>query len=137
MTEHAKAMVLASFAADSLALGPHGIYDTKLIRQKFGRPEDFPAGTARVIPERNVHVVSKKEGLAAVSLICTHLGCIVGKTEEGYDCPCHGSKFGQAGEIISGPAPRGLRWLEVSLAADGSLVVDARREVPPGTFHRA
>ena len=106
-------------------------------RFRIGRPEDFPAGTARVIPERNVHVVSKKEGLAAVSLICTHLGCIVGKTEEGYDCPCHGSKFGQAGEIISGPAPRGLRWLEVSLAADGSLVVDARREVPPGTFHRA
>ena len=37
MQAHAKAMVLASFAADSLALGAHWIYDTKKIEQQFGR----------------------------------------------------------------------------------------------------
>lgn len=105
-------------------------------RFRIGRPDEFPPGTSRVLVERNVRVVSKKEGVAAVSLICTHLGCIVSKTEAGYACPCHGSVFDEDGEVSGGPAPRGLRWLEVSLAADGSLAVDANREVPPGTFYR-
>jgi len=39
MQAHAKAMVLASFAADSLALGIHWIYDTALIDRQFGRIE--------------------------------------------------------------------------------------------------
>lgn len=37
MTTQAQAMVLASFAADSLALAPHWIYDTNVIDQEFGR----------------------------------------------------------------------------------------------------
>ena len=41
MTTHAKAMVLASFAADALALGAHWIYDTNLIDEKIGRPDRF------------------------------------------------------------------------------------------------
>jgi len=69
-----------------------------------------------------------------VSLICTHLGCVASRGEDGFHCPCHGSKFGTDGEVLGGPAPRGLRWLEVSRAADGNLVVDMRREVSPGTW---
>ncbi|WP_310600083.1 ADP-ribosylglycohydrolase family protein [Desulfobulbus sp.] len=37
MTSQAKAMVLASFVADSLALGAHWIYDTAEIDRKIGR----------------------------------------------------------------------------------------------------
>jgi ADP-ribosylglycohydrolase len=37
MTTQATAMVLASFAADSLALGAHWIYDTAEIDRRFGR----------------------------------------------------------------------------------------------------
>jgi len=39
MKDKAEAMVVASFAADSLALGAHWIYDTTLIEKKFGRVE--------------------------------------------------------------------------------------------------
>ncbi len=39
MQDKAEAMVLASFAADSLALGAHWIYDTGEIDRKFGRVE--------------------------------------------------------------------------------------------------
>ncbi len=39
MNDHATAMVLASFAADSLALGAHWIYDTKQIDTQIGRVE--------------------------------------------------------------------------------------------------
>ena len=41
MKEKASAMVLASFAADALALGAHWIYDTSAIDRKFGRVERF------------------------------------------------------------------------------------------------
>ena len=41
MKEYAKAMVLASFAADALALGAHWIYDTDQIAATFKRVETF------------------------------------------------------------------------------------------------
>lgn len=37
MQAHAQSMVLASFAADSFALGTHWIYDTTKIDKQFGR----------------------------------------------------------------------------------------------------
>lgn len=104
-------------------------------RFRVGHPEEFPPGTKRALPKHKVQIRSEEKGIAAVSLVCTHLGCIVAPSETGYDCPCHGSKFGHEGEVIQGPAPVGLRWLEVSQAAEGSLVVDASREVPEGTFY--
>ncbi len=104
---------------------------------RIGRPEEFPPGTVRMIPERNVRVVATAGGVAAMSLVCTHLGCIVGESREGFLCPCHGSRFGPAGEVLGGPAPRALRWLAISRAADGGLLVNADREVPPGTFTAA
>ena len=37
MKKNSKNMIFSSFAADSLALGVHWIYDTEIIRSKFGR----------------------------------------------------------------------------------------------------
>jgi ADP-ribosylglycohydrolase len=56
MKETAKAMVLASFAADSLALGVHWIYDTQIIDEKFGRVEHF------IKPERPTYHPTKNRG---------------------------------------------------------------------------
>jgi len=106
-------------------------------RFRVGRPEEFPAGSNVLIAERNVRVIADARGVAAMSLVCTHLGCIVAPDGMDFACPCHGSKFGHGGEVVKGPAPRPLRWLEVSQAADGSLVVDADREVEPWTFYKA
>ena len=41
MNDRAKAMVLASFAADALALGVHWIYNTNVIDKKWGRVEEY------------------------------------------------------------------------------------------------
>ena len=43
---NAKAMVMAAFMADALALGAHWIYDTKDISRRFGRVENFMAPAA-------------------------------------------------------------------------------------------
>jgi len=103
---------------------------------RVGRPDEFPVGTTKVFPEHKVRLMATSEGLAGISLICTHLGCIVKESGNGYSCPCHGSFFGSDGEVKSGPAPRGLRWLSISQAPDGTLLVDADSDVKPGTFYK-
>jgi cytochrome b6-f complex iron-sulfur subunit len=105
-------------------------------RFRIGRSEEFPVGSVKIVPGRNVRIVSSDAGLAAISLVCTHLGCIVSETAEGFSCPCHGSRFTADGTVLQGPAPRALRWLHLSQAADGALVVNAESEVKAGTFYR-
>lgn len=100
---------------------------------KIGRLEDFPVGTTRIIEEKKVLVRRDEKGISAISLVCTHLGCIVAQTEKGFSCPCHGSKFNDAGDVVGGPAPKSLNWLEVSQLPNGKLVVNAGKQVSVGT----
>ncbi|MBR3817181.1 MAG: FAD-dependent oxidoreductase [Clostridia bacterium] len=41
---------------------------------------------------------------------CTHLGCALkyNKAEHSWDCSCHGSRFGEKGEVLDGPANKKL-----------------------------
>jgi len=61
---------------------------------------------------------------AAFSAVCTHLGCIVKwLTETGeFQCPCHGGRFGADGQVLSGPPPKPLEPLPVTVASDQVLV---------------
>ena len=56
-------------------------------------PESLAAGQAYVPPGRSVAVLRDAEGVYAISLVCTHLGCIVKNHADGFECPCHGSRF--------------------------------------------
>lgn len=104
-------------------------------RFRAGKPDAFPPGSDTVLSERNVRVVSTANGIAAMSMVCTHLGCIAGRSDEGFHCPCHGSVFADDGKVVGGPAPRALPWLKVSQAVDGTLVIDTASEVPPATWY--
>ena len=56
MQDNARAMVLSSFAADSLALGVHWIYDASKIANEYGRVETF------IKPKENSYHPTKDKG---------------------------------------------------------------------------
>ena len=99
---------------------------------RLGNASVVPPGTVKLLPEHRICVFGTGDGIAVMSLVCTHLGCIVKQTEKGFDCPCHGSKFGPNGELAQGPAPRSLRGWAVAQSPDGTILVDLAKEVAPG-----
>jgi cytochrome b6-f complex iron-sulfur subunit len=103
---------------------------------KVTLPESLAAGQAFIPPGRAVAVYRDGEGVHAVSLICTHLGCIVKNTGDGFECPCHGSQFTAFGEVRKGPAPRALTWYKIS-GGGGNYIVDEGTTVPSGTKLKA
>lgn len=103
---------------------------------KIGTSDNYPVGLVKKLEDKKVYIFSNPEGLHAISSICTHLGCLVAITEAGFQCPCHGSKYNRDGKVIAGPAPRDLPWLEISQRVDGSLMVNAAKEVKTGTFYK-
>jgi Rieske Fe-S protein len=56
---------------------------------------------------------------------CPHLGCRVEWCEGSgeFECPCHGSTFNRAGDVRSGPSPRGMDRFLVA-ETDGVVEVD-------------
>lgn len=81
-----------------------------LARKKFA---DIKAGEGKVVEiKREKCAVSRdeKNKLHVVSAVCTHMKCIVNwnNAEKTWDCPCHGSRFTQTGEVIEGPAKANL-----------------------------
>jgi cytochrome b6-f complex iron-sulfur subunit len=95
-------------------------------------PETLQAGEPFVPPGRSVALFRDAQGVYAISIICTHLGCIVKPSAQGFECPCHGSMYASDGSVTKGPAPRPLNWLSVSIN-DGAVIVDEDKAVPAGT----
>jgi Rieske Fe-S protein len=101
---------------------------------KVGPPGEYPvAAEPQRVMGQNLFILHDEEGFAALGALCTHLGCVVTPTPGGFECPCHGSRFGPDGRVVQGPAPSPLRWYELSLAPDGQLVVDTKKTVAVGT----
>jgi nitrite reductase/ring-hydroxylating ferredoxin subunit len=76
---------------------------------------------------------SEKE-VAAISLVCTHLGCTVNRVETGFLCPCHGSQYDADGLVVGGPAPKTLPWLEVKTVPGGQIEIDTGTSLPENSF---
>ncbi len=99
-------------------------------RVKLGPVSAFKGISITPEPKERLWVFSDDKGLYVISAVCTHLGCVVAKQEDGsFFCPCHGSRFDAEGKVTKGPAPKPLLHLELSISADGQLVVDHDKEV--------
>lgn len=101
---------------------------------RAGSALDYPDGTVRFNKDQKAYVIGGPTGVYALSAVCTHLGCITRyrSDENVIACPCHGSRFDLEGNVIHGPAPRPLPWLEVRAEPSGILVVDTGIVIPRG-----
>jgi cytochrome b6-f complex iron-sulfur subunit/menaquinol-cytochrome c reductase iron-sulfur subunit len=110
---------------------------------RVGRLADLPAAEPRrlaVTGERRdaftralgellgaVWLVREGDAVRAWSAACPHLGCSIDLAPGGgFACPCHTSRFGAAGEVVSGPSPRAMDPLAARVV-DGFVEVDFRR----------
>ncbi len=89
-----------------------------------GAVSTFPAGqlTLVTVNERAAAVQSLNGKYTVYSLICTHLGCVVGLAGDAFKCPCHGSQFSPDGKVTHGPATLPLPTYH-SQVQNGSLLV--------------
>ncbi len=103
-----------------------------------GSPLDFSDGVVRFNQDKKAYVIGAPAGVYALSAVCTHLGCIARfkSDERVIACPCHGSRFDLEGNVVHGPAPRPLPWLDVSEDASGNLVVDTGIVIARGKVFR-
>lgn len=93
-------------------------------------PATVPAvGSAPVPnPTGKYWLVNTANGLLALNMVCTHLGCLFKWVDANgrFECPCHGSKFEEDGRYIEGPAPRSLdRFAVRVITAAGVVESDA------------
>lgn len=71
-------------------------------------------GESRIVDYQGKKAAAYKDEAGQVHLVsakCTHLGCIVhwNNAEKSWDCPCHGSRFSVDGDVLEGPAFKGLQ----------------------------
>jgi len=88
------------------------------------------AGSLKVVPRGApdpIYVLALgNRRFAAVSPICTHLGCTVEIEESRLVCPCHGSNYDREGRVLRGPAEHPLARYPVELTADDVLIITLR-----------
>ncbi|WP_372846152.1 ubiquinol-cytochrome c reductase iron-sulfur subunit [Pontiella sp.] len=105
--------------------------------QKFLVPlTDLPdVGDELVFDDMKVVLRRQTEkDVAAISLVCTHLGCTVNRVETGFLCPCHGSQYDSDGIVVGGPAPKTLPWLEIKTVPGGQIEIDTGTSLPENSF---
>ena len=92
-------------------------------RFEIGPESDYPPGTRLVLPEIPAVLIHDQDGFHALSLVCTHLGCVVERQVDVYACNCHGSRYDKSGKVTRGPAIHSLPVFQVERNQDGRLVI--------------
>jgi cytochrome b6-f complex iron-sulfur subunit len=100
-----------------------------------GKVSDFKVGQVTPFRKERSFILRTGEGFLAISGVCPHLHCIVNWNEmqKKFECPCHGAKFNEFGEVLEGPPPRPLDLYRLQIAA-GNLVVDTASPIERNKF---
>ena len=110
----------------------------------FDPKQVFSAGFQGLYPKGSVSEAFKKSNqtwivnveyggvqqVAALSTICTHLGCTPNwlEADQKFKCPCHGSGFYPTGINFEGPAPRPLDRFRIFIGDDGQVTIDKTKK---------
>ncbi|WP_114941171.1 FAD-dependent oxidoreductase [Mucilaginibacter endophyticus] len=70
-------------------------------------------GTGKVVEVDGQKIAAYRDDegkVHALSPVCTHAACIVNWNgeEKSWDCPCHGARYDIEGNVLTGPATKGL-----------------------------
>jgi len=100
-----------------------------------GKVSDFKVGQITPFRKERAFILRTEGGFLAISGVCTHLHCIVNWNEvlKKFECPCHGAKFNQNGEVLEGPPPRPLDLYKLQIVA-GNLVIDRANPIERNKF---
>lgn len=100
-----------------------------------GKVSDFKVGQITPFRKERAFILRTEGGFLAISGVCTHLHCIVNWNEvlKKFECPCHGAKFNQNGEVLEGPPPRPLDLYKVQVVA-GNVVIDRTSPIERSKF---
>lgn len=73
---------------------------------------DIPENEGKILESggKKIAAFNDKGTIKTFSTTCPHSGCDVewNSVAKTWDCPCHGSRFKADGELLNGPAKRGL-----------------------------
>lgn len=105
-------------------LGAPGLETAPAPVVRVGELGAFERGDYIYVTEARAWVRHEGTTYRALDAVCPHLGCIVRRAEDedGFYCPCHGSRFAVEGDVLEGPADKALRALDVEVR-DGQLLV--------------
>lgn len=87
----------------------------------LGSADQFPLGSRTLLSDPPAVLLHTESGFSALSLTCTHLGCTLEQTTDGFTCPCHASRYNVDGKVTHGPASKSLQALQVEVTAEGNL----------------
>jgi glycine/D-amino acid oxidase-like deaminating enzyme/nitrite reductase/ring-hydroxylating ferredoxin subunit len=90
----------------------------RLSPEKIKGLSDLATGEGKVVKYEGDTVALYKDDngkVHALNPVCTHARCIVGwnRVEKSWDCPCHGARYSVDGEVLTGPAQRGLQRIDL------------------------
>ncbi len=90
----------------------------RLQKEKLNSLAELSAGEAKVVKYEGETIAlykDEKGNLHAINPVCTHAKCIVGwnRAEKSWDCPCHGARYSVDGEVLTGPASKGLEKIDL------------------------
>jgi len=100
-----------------------------------GKVSDFKMGEVIYFRKEKTFIQRVEGGFLAFSAVCPHLSCVVNWNEmqKKFECPCHGAKFNQNGEVFEGPPPRPLDLHKLQIVEE-KLVIDTASAIERKKF---
>jgi Rieske Fe-S protein len=86
--------------------------------KKLNDLKDLKNGEAKLVKyeDQDIAVYKDENGkIHSVSPSCTHINCMVAwnTSEKIWECPCHGSRFNEDGEMYTAPARKDLQKINL------------------------